>query len=165
MVALLVEQTKMTMLTMIKVMIMTTTIMKELKTFHKDVVRNCDFSVTLDEGNSSSPAGDQSSHSNASIEPQPCTSNEYKIVGDNIDENVRASFQRLNHQTKSLHYFHTFAVRDRVDFSGLSDVTPHYVKIDPATLLPGPVDLTALLKELQVIVSRCVCNCRYFIHI
>ena len=125
-----------------------------------DVVRNCDFSITLDEGNSSSPEGDQSSHSNASIEPQPCASNEYKIVGDNIDKNIRANIQRLNHQTKSLHYFHSFAVRDHVDFSGLSDVTPHHVKIDPATLLPRPVDLTALLKELQAIVSRCICNCR-----
>ena len=125
-----------------------------------DVARNCDFSITLnDEGDISNPEGDQSSNSNDSIEPQPCTSNEYKIVGDNIDKNIRASFQRLNHQTKSLHYFHTFAVRDRVDFSGLSDVTPHYVKIDPATLLPGPTDLQALLNDLQVIVSRYVHVC------
>ena len=64
MVVLLVEQTKMTMLTMIKVMIMTTTIMKELKTFHKQLrgmlseIVNCDFSITPDdEGNSSSPEG------------------------------------------------------------------------------------------------------------
>jgi len=57
-----------------------------------------------------------------------------------------------------LYYFHTFAVRDHVD---LSDVTPHYVKIDPATLLPGPEDLNAHFKELQVIVSRYVCNCTH----
>ena len=78
-------------------------------------------------------------------------------IGDNIDKNIRASFQRLDHQTKSLHYFHSFAVKDRIDFSTLSDVTPHYVKIDPATLLPGPEDLTALLKEFQIIVSRYNC--------
>jgi len=84
------------------------------------------------------------------------------IVGDNIDKNIRPSFQQLDHQTKSLHYFHTFAVIDRVDFSTLSDVTPHYVKIDPATLLPEPEDLTALLKELQIIVSRYTCNCTQF---
>jgi len=38
--------------------------------------------------------------------------NGFKIVGDNIDKNVRPSFQRAQHQTKSLHYFNSYAVRD-----------------------------------------------------
>ena len=116
-----------------------------------EIARNSDFSIVID--NEVNPEESQSSCSDDSIE---CTSSEFKIVGDNVDKNVRASFQRLDHQTKSLHYFHTFAVRDRVDFSSLSNITPHYVKIDPATLLPQPGDLTALVKELEVIVSRCV---------
>ncbi len=45
----------------------------------------------------------------------------FKIVGDNIDKNVRPSFQRLTHQTKSLHFFHSYAVKDRVNLSSASD--------------------------------------------
>ncbi len=33
----------------------------------------------------------------------------FKLVGDNIDKNVRPSLQRLTHQTRSLHHFHSYA--------------------------------------------------------
>ena len=75
----------------------------------------------------------------------------YKKVGDNIDKNFTPSFQRLHHQTKSVRYFHAFAVEDHID---LSDSVPHKIKINPTTLLPGPADLTKLLEELQIIVTR-----------
>lgn len=78
----------------------------------------------------------------------------YKIVGDNIDKNIRASFQRIDHQTKSVHYFHMFAAKDRAHFSNLSESIPHDIKVNPTTLLPGPTDLATFLNELQVIVSR-----------
>ncbi len=42
-------------------------------------------------------------------------------VYDCIDKNVRPSFQRLTHQTKSLHFFHSYAVKDRVNLSSASD--------------------------------------------
>ena len=45
----------------------------------------------------------------------------FKLVGDNIDKNIRPSEQRIDRQTRSLHYFHSFAVRDRVNFSNTSD--------------------------------------------
>ena len=41
----------------------------------------------------------------------------FKIVGDNIDKIVRPSNQRVDHQTRSYHYFHSFAVLDRIDLS------------------------------------------------
>ena len=44
-----------------------------------------------------------------------------KIVGDNIDKNVRPRHQTMEKQTQSLHYFNCFACLDRVDLSGLSD--------------------------------------------
>lgn len=54
-----------------------------------------------------------------------CSWNGFKIVGDNIDKTVHASFQRSNDLTqRSLHHFHAFAVRDRIDFSDLSDSQP-----------------------------------------
>ena len=109
-----------------------------------NVSRNYDFSIALtDEVNSSNlnPCVEAQPCTSTYVEAQPFTSYQYKIVGNNIDKNIRASFQRLDHQTKLLHYFYSFAVKDHIDFSTLSEVTPHYVKIEPATLLPGPEDL------------------------
>ena len=80
--------------------------------------------------------------------------NRFKEVGDNLDKNIRPSFQRISHQTKSVHYFHTLAVRDRIDFSDLSESVPHGIKISLTTLLPSPADLANLFDELQVIVTR-----------
>ena len=44
------------------------------------------------------------------------------MVGDNIDKNIRPRDMRTDHQGRSLHYFHTYAVQDRVDLSNVSDV-------------------------------------------
>ena len=47
----------------------------------------------------------------------------FKIVGDNIDKNFRRSFQRVDFiQTRSFHYFHSYAVLDRIDISGYTDI-------------------------------------------
>jgi len=47
-----------------------------------------------------------------------------------------------------------FAAKDHIDFSSLSDLTSHHIKIDPMSLLPGSAELTTLLNELQTIMSR-----------
>ena len=39
----------------------------------------------------------------------------FKIVGDNVDKDIRPSFQRIDYRTRSLHYFHAYAMLDRVD--------------------------------------------------
>ena len=57
------------------------------------------------------------------------------IVGDNIDKNFRPSYQRQNRQTKSLHYFHAYAAKNRVDVSSLSDVRPA-ATLSPESFLP-----------------------------
>lgn len=59
--------------------------------------------------------------------PAPChalPSNwvSFKIVGDNIDKNVQPRFMRVDAPTRSLHYFHAYAVKDRVDLSSFSDI-------------------------------------------
>ena len=72
---------------------------------------SCDFSVAID---------DATGTDSEIVENDVLQSISYKIVGDNIDKNIRASFQRIDHQTKSIHYFHTFAAKDRIDFSNLS---------------------------------------------
>ena len=63
----------------------------------------------------------------------------FKIVGDNIDKNVRPRHQTLEAGTRSLHYFHAFAALDRVNLSGLSEQQP---SIDPYTF-----DLDKLLPS------------------
>ena len=48
----------------------------------------------------------------------------YKFVGYNIDKNVKPSLQCHDYRGLSLHCFHGYAVRDRVDLYSLSDVPP-----------------------------------------
>ena len=46
----------------------------------------------------------------------------YKIVGDNLNKSVRPRYMRMkSYQNQSLHFFHSFAVLDWIDTSGLSD--------------------------------------------
>lgn len=80
----------------------------------------------------------------------------FKFVGDNIDKNIHPRFQRHEKRGQSLHYFHGYAVRDRIDLSTLSDVTPPFHKPDPATFLPSKNDISCLSDELTVLVSRLV---------
>ena len=41
----------------------------------------------------------------------------YKFVGDNVDKNIKPTFQREEHHTvNSLHHFHGYAICDRVNF-------------------------------------------------
>ena len=53
----------------------------------------------------------------------------YKIVFDNIDKNVAPRFMRNEHQIRSLHYFHSYAVKDRLDFSNLSSQRPTNINV------------------------------------
>jgi hypothetical protein len=48
----------------------------------------------------------------------------FKVVGDNIDKNVRPRHMRLDKGTQSLHYFNAYAIMDRVDCS--SKEIPHH---------------------------------------
>jgi len=45
--------------------------------------------------------------------------------GDNINKNIHPSYQHQNRATQSLHYFHSYAVLNRLDTSGLSDSHPY----------------------------------------
>ena len=62
----------------------------------------------------------------------------YKLVGDNIDKVVKPRHMRIDSQSRSLHYFHFYAVKDRIDFSHLDDqpAAVNLDDIDVSTLLP-----------------------------
>ena len=86
-----------------------------------------------------------------------------KLVGDNIDKGVKTCYMRVEgSHNKSLHYFHSFAVLNRVDFSHLPDVFPHTCLNHPRqlalALLPSKDDDRALTQLFGIHVSRILCT-------
>lgn len=79
----------------------------------------------------------------------------YRFVGDNIDKNIHPSFQRQErHHVQSLHYFHGYAVKDRVNLSEYSDDIPPFLTPDPTVLLPSAMDLCSLKEDLAFLIAR-----------
>ena len=73
----------------------------------------------------------------------------FKLVGDNIDKQVKSTYMRLSgHQNKSFHYFHSFAVQNRIDSSTFVDMMSHGCSNHPfkvaLVLLPSADDDKAL---------------------
>ena len=79
--------------------------------------------------------------------------NGFKLVGDNIDKNYRQSFNRMNKKTTSIHYFHYYAVRDRIDLSACSEAPPT-APIDVQKLIVDMDDLAMLNNDVIVLMSR-----------
>lgn len=78
------------------------------------------------------------------------------LVGDNLDKNIRPRDMRSDHQTQSLHYFHTYAVRDRVDVSSYSSESklPDIKSMQLDNLLPSLLDDKVLTHNFAVLVGR-----------
>ena len=77
----------------------------------------------------------------------------FVLMTDNVDKNMRPTYQRESRQTESLHWCHSCAVKNRVDVSGLSDV-PASGEITVESLLPTESDLSKLLADFEILVSR-----------
>ena len=80
----------------------------------------------------------------------------FKLVGDNIDTNISPQDVRVDHQTRSLHYFHAYAVKDRIDVSGLEDfpVLPNKNEILLDRILPPEEDCKSLYTNMCHLVAR-----------
>jgi hypothetical protein len=87
----------------------------------------------------------------------------YKLVGDNIDFIINARFMRCDgRQNQSLHYFHCYAILDRIDFSKLPFkspvanllVTPSNLQLMASKLLPSDIDDKAMAKNAAILLSR-----------
>lgn len=98
-----------------------------------------------------SPSASSSSHF------EPCG---FVIATDNVDKNIRRSHQRENRQTKSLHYCHSLAIKNRINISGLSD-EPSSAEICVETFLPNCEDLSKLLSDFKILKSRYIIICVY----
>ncbi len=77
-----------------------------------------------------------------------------KLVTDNVDFNITPSFQRVDKVKQSLHYVHTYGVKDRVDLSSLSDDPPKNPKHDANDLMPSTGDVTRLKEVFCILLSR-----------
>ena len=53
-----------------------------------------------------------------------------KIVGDNVDKTVKPRHMQSDRQNQSLHYFHLYAVCDRINLTDASE-TPRPVPQNP----------------------------------
>lgn len=80
----------------------------------------------------------------------------FKLVGDNVDRGTKATFQRAEtHQNASFHYFHSYAVKDRIDLSMCSDVpSPIPVSVKAELLMPTSSEFTTIKKDFTVLLSR-----------
>ena len=75
----------------------------------------------------------------------------FRLCCDNIDKVVRQRFMRSDStRPDSIHYFHSYTVRDRVDFTCLSEVVPRPITSTlhqhALNLLPSPADNRALYE-------------------
>ena len=80
----------------------------------------------------------------------------FKLVGDNIDKNVRPRHQTLQRQTQSFHYFNSYAIKDRLDLFVMSDnpSAQDVEAIDVNTILPSAEDHEEILKNFAIIAYK-----------
>ena len=86
----------------------------------------------------------------------------YVMVMDNVDMNVRRSFQRCDRTTASYHFCHVYGLLNRIDSSSLSDGPPSG-NLSSDMILPNSSDLKRIMEDFAVLVSRykilksCIC--------
>ena len=94
-----------------------------------------------------------------SIERAESGSYGFKLVGDNLDISVNVRYIRSDgHQNQSLHFFHSIAVLDRIDFSALSTQPQATCKNCPLnmalSIVPSTQNDTNLLHNIAIHISR-----------
>ena len=88
----------------------------------------------------------------------------YTLCGDNIDKIIRRRYLRCdsNATATSLHYFHFYAVKDRIHFGDLGErpiVCDGADQLQLAlSLLPSPEDDVAIRRNICVLISRILYN-------
>ena len=75
-----------------------------------------------------------------------------------MDKTVRPREETLETHSKSLHYFHSFAVRDRCDITGLADEPslPDMDNINVDLVLPTAADHISLKKNMTILMTRII---------
>lgn len=80
----------------------------------------------------------------------------FKLVGDNVDKNVKPRNMHSDRQTQSLHFFNVYAVADRIDLSHKSNnvALVDYDEVDLSKLLPTADDEKAIHMNFCTLISR-----------
>ena len=68
----------------------------------------------------------------------------FKLIGDNVDKDVKPRHMRISHQTKSLHYFNVLAVQDRVPTFHLSEECMTIPSLKVTDFMPTADDYATL---------------------
>ena len=85
--------------------------------------------------------------------------NGFRIIGDNLAKNIKPRFLRVDHHSQSLHFFHLFALKDRINLSGFSNEPNQYFGVQTEelpfeNLLPSTTDYQSLISNFDVLVAR-----------
>ena len=92
----------------------------------------------------------------------------FVLVGDNIDKNVKPRQEGIDSKTQSYHFFHSYAIQDRINLSSVSDKQSHYLSVPVnqlplSTLLPSVSDHQSLIHNFSILISRVlVSEMRFF---
>ena len=85
-----------------------------------------------------------------------CPDHDYKMVIDNIDKNIKPSFERHNHKGQSIHYVHGYAVKSRISRFGLSNKPMSDCTPDPNVMLPSSLDIATVTNDCIILAARYV---------
>ena len=83
----------------------------------------------------------------------------FRICGDNVDKVIHRRHLRFDRCNIDVHYFNSYAVRNRIDISALSDKRPKLpLIIDSMSILPTSDDDNKLRTNMSILVSRILCK-------
>ena len=84
------------------------------------------------------------------------------VVGDNLDTRVAPRDMRIDHQVKSLHYFHSYAALNRVEIalSAFKAMEPQcdISSLSASTFLPSALDCEQLRANYIILAARVIVN-------
>ena len=74
----------------------------------------------------------------------------YRLCGDNIVKGIKQRYMRVGKQgLDAIHYFHSYAVSNRVDSTGMED--QHQIAL---SLLPSADDDDVIRNNISILLSR-----------
>jgi hypothetical protein len=82
----------------------------------------------------------------------------FRIIGDNLDINVKPRYHCVDHGTTSPHFFNLVALRDCIDLSDVSDDSSIYLNtpvgdLETKILLPSHMEYEEMISNYAVLVS------------
>ena len=100
---------------------------------------------------------DPTSNSQLELRDHTTAVSPYKLCCDNLDKTGHQRYMRSDsHGTKSLHYFHSYAIADRINFSNLSQETQPSRHLNSHALalllLPSLEDEEGLKKNFKILI-------------